>query len=275
MNDSEFCQTECSASVFGKLLQAESFYEEGCFTDACEMYQAAVAEDVTSSARIEFGSFLLRIDCPNAAVEQLLKVLEESRRTSNHRLRSVVCNNLAVVFREKGYFELATSYQQQSLSAANVAIGIRNIGITSTADLSNLANDAIREGNLALAEELLQRSLALEADACSLKGQAADLGSLGVVALLNNEYDKALDYLWRAHRLHRRVKDHKGVGSDLLNLAEAYRLLGCCLEANRCLRLAITRFEQAQATQLLKKAIILQDNLERIDEVYIRDPLLN
>ena len=34
-----------------------------------------------------------------------------------------------------------------------------------------------------LAEELLQRSLALEADASSLRGQATDLGSLGVVAL--------------------------------------------------------------------------------------------
>lgn len=267
--------SECSASVFGKLLQAESFYDEGALAEACEMYQSAIAEDVSSSARVEFGSFLLRIDCPAAAIEQLLKVLEVSKQTQNHRLRSTVCNNLAVAFREKGYFELATSYQQQSLSAANVAIGIRNIGITSTADLSNLANDAIRKGDLSLAEALLQRSLALEADACSLKGQASDLGSLGVVALLKNEYDMALDYLWRAHQLHRRINDNRNVGCDLLNLAEAYRMLGCCHESQRCLRLAIKYFQKSQATSLVKKAKILQQNLERIDEVYIRDPLLN
>ncbi|VAX39156.1 hypothetical protein MNBD_PLANCTO02-557 [hydrothermal vent metagenome] len=275
LKNSGSCQTECSSAVFGMLLQAESFYETGSLVDACAMYQSAISKDNTESARVEFGSFLLQIDCPSAAIEQFSKALNKSRQTKNHRLRSVVCNNLAVAFRQQGYFELAVSYQQQSLAAANVAIGTRNIGITSSADLSNLANDAIRKGDLFLAEELLQRSLALEADACSLKGQASDLGSLGVVAILKREPEQALEYLWRAHRLHRRVNDHNAVGCDLLNLAEAYRHLGCCEDASRCLRLAILRFEKVHATGLIKKTKRLQRNLERIDDVYLRDPLLN
>ena len=66
--------------------------------EACEMYLSAIEDDETESSRIEFATFLLQIDCPTAAVEQLTKVLDESRRTNNHRLRSVACNNLAIAF---------------------------------------------------------------------------------------------------------------------------------------------------------------------------------
>jgi len=165
-------------------------------------------------------------------------------------------HNLAAVYREQGRNEVAASWQQQSILAEIThGHGPGAAGELQTAcDLTGLANDALCTGEYPLAEELLLRSLQLEKAAGSLSEQAADWGSLGVVALLNGEIDVAVSRLWQAYRLHGRLDDVRGAGCDLLNLAELALCCGRQRLAGRFLQRTQARLLQAVASQSAQQA---------------------
>ena len=165
-------------------------------------FAAAVDADPTGLAANEFGCLLVRIDCRAEALEQFHLVLKHAQRLGDSDLRAMAWNNLAVVSRDMGRFEIAASLQQRSLSAEDCADGPWNLPAKSC-DLSNLANDAIHAGRLDLAEVLLRKSLCLEFEAGSLEGQASDWGSLGVVAGLKGDLDEGRTLLLRAYRRRR------------------------------------------------------------------------
>ncbi|MEX0702901.1 MAG: tetratricopeptide repeat protein [Planctomycetales bacterium] len=227
--------------------------------------------------RAEHLAVVGRLEEAGEAYSDLLRI---ARSNGDALLRSVACANLAALRREAGRFEDAASWQQASLAAATDRIDEsgRSASLETAldpADLSGLANDAVRRGEFDLAERLFSLSLADETRRGNVGGEADDWGSLGVVALLAGRPGPALSRLWRAYRLHRRLGDEAGAGRDLLNLGELCRQAGRTRIAFRCLRTAVRLFDGRGAAHLVKRARVLLDDAIRIAEVPRRDPLAN
>jgi len=254
------------------LERAETFAAENRLADAKAAFIAAIRFDSGHTARNEFGRFLVRIERYDEAVEQFSVLMTRAKTVGDEYLRSLAANNLAVVHRELGRHDIAARLGQQAIAAETAA--------SPNADptpclLANRANDAIAAGDFRLARCLVQRSLALEVKTGSLAGQAADWGSLGVIAGLEGNTREAVGCLWRAYQLHRRLCDARGAGCDLMNLAEVFRTVGRWRAASRCYCRAVRRFEQAHARESIRRAQFQLDETERIAAVLRRDVSLN
>jgi len=116
-----------------------------------------------------------------------------------------------------------------------------------TCDLTNRGLDATLAGDYTVAEKLFRRSLSLETKNGSLLDQAADWRNLGVLYNLKGAPDKGIYSLCQALRLHRNLNDYQEIGSDLMNLAELFRMLSQCRTTINCLRNAVRSFKQAHA----------------------------
>ena len=258
--------------VSALLQRAENLAVANRLTEARAVFTTAIRSDSGYAARSEFGRFLVRIECYDEAIEQFSILLTQAKTIGDELLRSMVANNLAAVYRELGRHDTAARLQQQAI-AAETAAGADTAPTPCV--LANRANDAIMAGDFSLARQLLRRSLALEIEAGSLAGQAADWGSLGVVARLEGSTGEAIGCLRRAHQLHRRVRDARGTGCDLMNLAEVFRAIGRWRAAGRCYGRAVRQFRQAYALASARRAQFQLAETERIAAVLRRDVSLN
>ena len=261
------------ADVSAHLTRAEWFVAAGRFSDAEASYLEAVASG-SPRARSEYASFLFRMDRFSEAEALLRALLETAVQTADTRLQIVVTHNLAAVHRVAGNRLTAAEFQQKSIAAelrgANAAVSD-----LSASTLSSLANDALMAGKYNLARKLFRRSLSLETAAGSLAGQAADWGSLGIVALFQGRHKPAVSCLLRAYVRHRQLGDAYGMGCDLLNIAEAARRLGRTNASIRFLQRARSKFESVDAARQSQKANLLREQIARVAQVAGRDPLWN
>ena len=243
--------------------------------EARAAFVRAIDSDEELQARNEFGCYLLRLEQFEESAEQFSILLECAKVLGNTELRAVACNNLAAAYRGMGHTGIAAVFQQQSI-ASNLCEACDSTNSNLLAcDLANRATDAIREGDLILARQLLYRALALEVADGSLEGQAADWGNLGVVALLMGEYHTAIRALWHAYRLHMRLEDDHGAASDLMNLAELFGKLGRWQASIQFLRRAAVQFKRANSCESLERARLMLKEATRIDDVARRNPILN
>jgi tetratricopeptide (TPR) repeat protein len=254
------------------LERAEALAAEHRLADAKAAFLTAIRCDSGHTARNEYGRFLTRTESYDEAVEQFSILLTQAKATGDEQLRSTATNNLAAVYRELGCPDIAARLQQQAI-AAEMATGEDTYPTSCV--LANRANDAILAGDFHLARCLLRRSLALEVEAKSLAGQAADWGSLGVIAGLEGNTGEAIGCLRRAYQLHQRLSDAHGAGCDLMNLAETFRTIGRWRAASRCYLRAMRRFEQAGSPQSIQRAQAQRDETERLAAVLRRDVSLN
>lgn len=252
------------------LLQAAQKWEA-----AHAAYQAAIDIDPGYAAHVEFGRFLAKTDRQEEATEQFMQVFIAAQRSGNIQLKAVACNNLAAVLRETGYAALAARMQQLSLES-ETEIGSGTLTPRQySCDLTNLANDAIVLGRFELAEQLVRRSLRQEVTWGTLQGQAADWGTLGVLALSQDKPADALGRFWMAFQLHRSVGDQRGQGCDLLNLAEVCHAMSRHQAAIRMLRRARALFQSAHAVKMACHAENRLSDAARIAEVLTRNSELN
>lgn len=264
-----------SAEAQSSLDRAGVLAESGRHDEARVAFSAAVCCPPWPVAHNEFGCYLLQTECFDEAVEQFAILLTWAKEQGDANWRAVASNNLAAVYRTMGRIDLAASLQQQSILAA-CEDDYQSCGDSHLAcDLGNRANDAILAGKYDLAEKLLRRSLLVETAIESLEGQAADWGNLGLVAALQGNVTEGIRNLWRAYRLHLRAADDRGVGCDLLNLAELFGRLGRWRTAVRCLRRAVVQFERVDAATSAQRAQRLLEEAIRIADVLEHDPLLN
>lgn len=236
-------------------------------------YLHAIAIDDTPRSRLEYATFLLNIGDFSAAGEVLQELHRESCDDANPALQSVVAHQFAVLARLRGDFARANSWQQRSVQMA--AAQTEATQAISTADLTNLANDAFIAGDLELAESLIRRSLAVELERGDLEGQATDWGTLGLILGRRGETATALECLWRAHDLHERLGDGLGVATDLLNLSQISGCLGRWDAAARLLKHALSTAEPLQLAHLLPIIRRRHQEAERILAVADRDPRRN
>ena len=223
---------------------AQSLADSGRYEECRAVYQTAIRYDSGVTARNEYGCYLLQIECYSEAIEEFHIVLNSSCRDRNEALSSVVYNNLAVAHRMLGHEALAATFQQQSIAAAARGdVDCRQIACA----LSNRGCGAILAGAYCLAEQLLRRALGLERLFGTLAGQAADWGNLGVLLGKRGSISAGIKCLSRAYHLHRELLDHRGLGMDLVNLAELFDQSGCRRKTVRCLRRAVECFDRAHA----------------------------
>ena len=247
---------------------AKNRRHEECYA----VYTAAVRLDGTPMARNEFGCYLLEIDRADEAIDQFSSALDCALRLDDKTLRAMVCSNLAAAYRAAGCVETAAAFQQRSIPYAG---DFESEPSELSCDLSNRACDALLAGEYDLAEQLLCRALLLDVQNGSINGQAAVWGNLGVLYGKRGESRRGVQCLRQAFRLHKKVRDVRGLGMDLLNLAELLEHSGQLSRAIEFLRKAIRHFEKARSDRLLRYARTILSNLQRCESLERQNPLLN
>lgn len=213
-------QTSEAGAVRRLLREAESAVARGNGTAAGIHFRQAVAADDTGEALNAFGLFQRQSGELEEALECFENLLVLAEKNADAELRAVASNNLACLCRDLGEPDVAASWQQQSWHAAQTHGVAAGTHVELGCDLSNRANDALLAGDLPLAERLFNLALKWEAANGSASRQGDDWGSLGLVAALRGDFETALERLQQATRLHREAGDMRGVGADLLNVAE-------------------------------------------------------
>lgn len=255
---------------------ARELWKAGRVEAADCVFHAAVLCDCEKSSdrfqvKLDFAEFLFRTEQFAESIEIYVELLGLANEQADEQLRSVCCNNLAACYRAVGEPEKAIALQGHSFKSA-LAIGSFD---QQSVDMCGAAVDAIQTGKLDFAEDLLHRSLAIEQQANNFAGQAADCGNLGVLAGLRGDLAVGIRFLGRAYRLHRKIEDDAGAGTDLVNLAELFEALGRDRLAEKCLARALHNFQTAGADESLKRTLFRLRELRRIRSILERDPLLN
>ncbi len=266
--------TTCVASATGPattlLSCARQLEESGMIVAARNAYLAAALADETPNGRVELAGFQFRSECFDEAAGEYESLLGLAAETNDRRLAEIARHNLAAVLRTMGQSSRAMTLQgrasEETLSAC---------GELEPADLTGRALDAIDQSDFELAENLLLRSLAVEKATGNLAGQATDCANLGTLALLRGDNAVGIRFLARAYHLHRKLNDRLNAGTDLLNLAEAFQNASRWSLTSRCLRRAISQFESCGAERSLNTARTRLREVQQVQGVFKRDPLLN
>ncbi|MFT5092963.1 MAG: tetratricopeptide (TPR) repeat protein [Porticoccaceae bacterium] len=274
MTQSRESSTSCVASANDPattlLNCARQLEETGLMVAARNAYQAAALADDTPNGRVELAGFQFRTEFFDEASKEYESLLGLAAETDNRRLAEVARHNLAAVLRKTGQTSRATTLQAR---ASETALSAR--GELGTADLTGRALDAIDQEDFDLAENLLLRSLAVEKETDNRTGEATDCANLGALALLRGDNAVGIRFLARAYHLHRTLNDQVNAGTDLLNLAEAFQNASRWSLASRCLRRAISQFESCGAERSLNTARTRLREVQQVQSVFQRDPLLN
>ena len=259
-----------SATVSTLLACAESLAADGLLEAAESAFRAAAFSDEAPAAQLALAAWLHRTEQLSESVAVYEQLLARAAEANDSELRRVVSHNLACVLRETGQVARAAT-----LAGVSQREELRRNGQLGPDDLTSRALDAAYQGELEFAEELLLQSLAAERSRHSLSGVAADCGNLGALAAIRGDLSAAIRFLARAYHTHLDVKDSRGAGTDLLNLAEVFRTLGRFRLTSRCLRRAEQLFDRCRAVRSVAVARDRIREIDRIVGVRKRDPLLN
>lgn len=168
--------------------------------------------------------------------------LEQAEREGNSWGLFDASNDLACLYRTLGDHDAAAHFQRQavaSFSQVNPG-GIRQSPLLQ----ANMACDALLAGRLDPAEYWLWRSLLGELGTGNDLGAAADWANLGIVALLQDQWETAKDRFWEAVRLHRLHKDLFGLAHDLFHLAQIFEVEGDWNRASNLFARAADHFQE-------------------------------
>jgi len=269
--ESSVLSASSPVSAAATLLEcAHQLEASGLLPAARSAFQAAALADTSPTCRVELAGFQFRTECFADAAREYESLLRLSADTSDVRLAEVARHNLAAVLRKTGHASRAMTLQARATEQT-----LSSDGQLATADLTGRALDAIEQGDLSLAENLLLRSLAVEKASGSRAGEATDCANLGALALLRGDNVVGIRFLARAYHVHRSLNDPANAGTDLLNLAEAFQNVSRWSLASRCLHRAIAHFESCGADQSLRTAQVRLHEVQQVEGVITRNPLLN
>ena len=242
----------------------------GLLSAARNAYLAAALSDESPSSRVALADFQYRTECFVEAASEYESLLGLAIETNDARLAEIALHNLAAVLRKTGQVSRAMTLQSRATEQT-----LLSSGQLTPADLTGRALDAIEQGDFLLAENLLLRSLSVEKATHCRSGEANDCANLGSLALLRGDSAVGIRFLARAYHLHKELNDHGNAGKDLMNLAEAFHEASRWSLISRCLKRAIVHFESCGALQSLRTAKTRLHEIQRVQHVLTRDPLLN
>lgn len=241
----EMASPYAAMQVAALLEKAELYAASGRMTDARSAYLAAIELDSGFAARNAYGCFLTAVQQYREAIEQFTALLDAARDRADRDLAGVANHNLAVIYRELGEFDLAAHFQRAAFAAQESF---------DSCDLFAMANESLLQGDIALAEKLVRATIALDSEADSDDSHAAALGTLGLIAEQRGDLRRGIGYLSEAFRRHRRRRDRRGMGTDLVHLSRVYQAAGRDSSAKRCLQRAAWCFERAHAPRFARLA---------------------
>lgn len=252
-----------SSSVSSLLEQADAQLSARNWPHAARTLQQAVLLDETGAALVAWGLAcqqrgLLADSC--SAFERLL-LLADTRQDAE--LRALACNNLACLCRQLGEADLAASWQQQSWGAAQRHAVTAGTHVELGCDLSNRGNDALLAGDYSHAEHLFRLAIQWETERGTTDRLADDWGSLGLASALQGDLESACQHFQQAAELHRRAGDMRGLGCDLLHVAELCAVQGDWEPGLRIVAEARASLAEIAAQDLLEHAVELQQRLQR------------
>jgi tetratricopeptide (TPR) repeat protein len=276
-------QTEKQPAFSEIIHRAYKLCSQGKRGEARALFHAPEIQAAEWERSLYFGQFLLETGHASEAVEQLSLVLDYAQQEQKKQLRSVVCHNLAIAYRNLGYFELAAQFQQYSIAWGDLRSAnhqtleqeMEHLSDDAACDLTGRANDAIIQQDYQLAEQLLNISLSREILYGSLDDQAADWGNLGIVHGLRGNHLRAISYLWKAYLLHKQTSNTSAMGHDLIHLAELFSVVGRSRRTIRCLTRSVICFSLSGHSTEEQKACSRLYELRRLHSVRKHDPLLN
>lgn len=194
------------------------------------------------------------------AAELALRCLERPDVKAVPSLRVAICHNLASILREAGEYDIAAGYQQLTWKFAELSARRSPVETTHPDDLSAEAADRLARGDLDGAETRFAISLHAERRRGNLQGEASDWGNLFLAAMLRGDWRSAIFRWHRAWSLHRKLDDQRGIGIDLMNLAELALRLRKPRTARRLLDRAAICFGLADAPALVERAMEKRDD---------------
>lgn len=275
MSSTRESYSDSAASVCRLLDRAEACVAKRQFCLARNLFLQALRLDDDGRARNAYGCFLWRRARYAEAAEQFRQLLTRSDALSRPASTALAASNLAAVYREWGQPEAAAHFQQLAVRLELAAQPESPAAGLSGGTVGNLAADAILAGDYWRAEQLLWRSCLQEMAAGSLEGQAADWGNLGLLAALQGDFAQGVEFLWRALRLHRKLRDGRGIGCDLLHLGQFLGKLGHWRPAIRVLARAEQQFLEEELFDLLPKARAAKAEAQRSLRLAEFDPQVN
>jgi tetratricopeptide (TPR) repeat protein len=222
--------------------------------------------------QVETACYSLARGVFDLADEQFQVLLQVALTDGDSRLAEAACHNLATALRQSGQWLAAEVWQQQSLAwrsrkPVNSSWQSDDELARLASDLTGRGCDAFLKREWDIAESLWRRALAIEEWRGSREGRATDSGNLGLLAAARGELESGTRWLRKSLRLHRLMLDDIGIGTDLVNLAEIYRLQGRFSRMTRTLQQAANRFQRAEAQRLLELVRRRLKEADRIEAV--------
>ncbi|MBI1312090.1 hypothetical protein GC176_12420 [bacterium] len=249
---------------------AQQLEQAGAFAAARSAWTTAAEADDTPRSKIEFAAFLIRTRCHAEATRIYEGLLTDERVITSDHLRSVVRHNLAAALRQSGEAARAASLQQMANRDRLLADGeLTSIELTAS------SLDALANGDLTTAQELLQRTVLLERLQGDQSAEAADCSNLATIAIYRGEHDTAVRFLFRAWQLHRATSNWYSAAQNLLTLSDVLLDLNRPRLAIRCLDRARLLFHQAGAFTERDLTSDRASTLHRSIQISHCNPLLN
>lgn len=260
------------AAIAHVLIAQAQLRAQSAGSDSAQPYfYRAIQADDTCRARHAYGSFLWQNKRYAAAAEQFSRILEVGEEQGDDSLLWIAAHNLASIYREWGVLEAAARFEQCALRI-EVRGCVGGSYPLPAGTLGRSAHEAILAGDDRSAEQLLWHSMLQEMGAGSLEGEASAWGNLGVLAHLQGDLRTGVEYFSRALNLHRRLRDHGGIGRDFLHLGQLVARLGWWPLARRILAQSIRHLRRAERFELAQAAAGIRAQIERQSAV---DPARN
>ncbi|MDB5390831.1 MAG: hypothetical protein JWM11_6477 [Planctomycetaceae bacterium] len=192
-------------------------------TSSLQTSDASSAADRLPVCQCQQNAALWQAGQLDQILRQLTDDLIRSEATGDRLGLLDATNDIACVYRMQGEHLSASQFQAQAAVREMELLGSRRLSATS---LSNLACDALLNGDWPIAEGLFWKSLLAELAAGNESGAAADWANLGLLAGLQGDHEQSRYCLWEALKLHRRAGDQLSLGMDLWHLGQSFEETG-------------------------------------------------
>ena len=235
-------------------MQAAEFANEGRISKAEEYYTKALSITNDSDIINKFAQFLTRIGKLDQAKEKFNLMMEIANSTNDDKLKSIVFNNKAVIYRIKGdliesekLLIKALKMDKELGDKEGVAAAYGNLGTIKAVqgefkEAENLYNKSLKidekldhkEGmavaylnlgnvkrlqeDMEEAEILYNKSIELNKELGDKEGIAATLGNLGIIKDMKGELEEAENLYNKALELNKELGDKEGMAVTLGNL---------------------------------------------------------
>lgn len=214
-----------SLNAEGWRIRGLAHYYQGQFDSA--LVSLSLAQGLTDSSECDQQAF--RIANALAVMLHSKKLISEALP---HYMRAIRCaevigeepsqakvfNNLGVLYREYGQYELAHTYTKRALAIYERLDHTADMAGT----LNNLGQIYLAQERLDSAETLFARSIAWKKEAGDLRGLANSFNNIGLVYVRSGRPSKALSTYREAMRIREKVGDIAGLASIGINMAEVF-----------------------------------------------------